>query len=336
MKRFILFLESFILIMIPISYNFIPLQASHKILYIPSSDSSLIIETLQKHHYHLTWIDKVVISLNKKPKEGWYDINITEDGRFNFFYKLHEQETNNTINVVIFAGETKEELVTRLSNDMNLDKDKLLKSYNSLASFQEGDILAGDYNIALGADENVTMDYIFLKSKQRLAQFAQKYPQIFAKKRKVKDIYTIASIIQKETYHIDEMPKISSVIYNRLAKNMRLQMDGTLNYGKYSHEIITPERIKSDNSRYNTYKYKGLPPHPISTVSIEALEATINPIKSDYLYFMLNKDGKHDFVSTYKKHISNIEKFREDKVKKSFNLNIGGDTLNINWTKVGL
>jgi len=334
MRRFILYLESFILVMIPFSYNFIPLNAENKIVYIPSSDSSIIIKTLQQNQFNLSWIDKIVISLNNYPKQGWYDINTTKDGRFNFFYRLHELKTKDTKNIVIFAGETKEELVDRLSNDMSLDRDKLLKSYNSLSSFKEGDILAGRYTIASRADENSTMGYIFWKSKKRLEKLERKYPHIFTKKRKIKDIYTIASIIQKETYHIDEMPKIASVIYNRLNKDMKLQMDGTLNYGKYSHKAITPDRIRSDDSRYNTYKYKGLPPHPISTVSIKALEAAINPIKSDYLYFMLNKNGKHDFVSTYKEHNKNVASFKNSKKLKQLNLNLG--TININWSKVGL
>ena len=49
---------------------------------------------------------------------------------------------------------------------------------------------------------------------------------------------------------------------------MRLQMDGTLNYGKYSHVKVTPERIREDNSTFNTYKHKGLPSSPIGAVSI--------------------------------------------------------------------
>jgi UPF0755 protein len=120
----------------------------------------------------------------------------------------------------------------------------------------------------------------------------------------------MASIIQKESNSVKEMPLISSVIYNRLEKNMRLQMDGTLNYGKYAHTIVTPERIRTDESLYNTYKHKGLPPAPLSTVSIEALESAYSPKSSDYLFFMLNKDGSHNFAATYAEHLVNIRAFR--------------------------
>jgi len=61
------------------------------------------------------------------------------------------------------------------------------------------------------------------------------------------------------------MPKISSVIYNRLKRGMPLQMDGTLNYGLYSHVRVTPERIREDRSPFNTYLNRGIPPYPVSS-----------------------------------------------------------------------
>ena len=106
------------------------------------------------------------------------------------------------------------------------------------------------------------------------------------------------------------MPIVSSVIYNRLKKGMRLQMDGTLNYGKYSHIKVTPERIKNDTSRFNTYKYKGLPHSPIGAVSFDAIIAAIKPAKTNYLYFMKNAQGVHDFTDSYKTHRKNIRKAR--------------------------
>ena len=62
----------------------------------------------------------------------------------------------------------------------------------------------------------------------------------------------IASVIQKESANTEEMPLVSSVVYNRIKKGMRLQMDGTLNYGKFSHTRVTPKRIREDKSVYNT------------------------------------------------------------------------------------
>ena len=104
------------------------------------------------------------------------------------------------------------------------------------------------------------------------------------------------------------MPKISSVIYNRLKKDMPLQMDGTLNYGEYSHTKVTPKRIKEDKSPFNTYLNRGLPPYPVSSVSIEAIKSAIHPAKTDFLFFVKNKNGTHSFSKTYKEHLKNIKK----------------------------
>jgi UPF0755 protein len=115
------------------------------------------------------------------------------------------------------------------------------------------------------------------------------------------------------------MALISSVIHNRLKKNMMLQLDATLNYGKYSHQIVTPSRIKSDKSHYNTYLHKGLPPHPIGSATKEAIIAAIKPADTNYLYFMLNPKGKHDFSATYSMHLANIRHYRQVLKKEANN-----------------
>lgn len=214
------------------------------------------------------------------------------------------------MDVVIYAGETKEKLCQRLANDMKLDEEKLLNLYLQKAQFKEADILSGSYTIARKADEKATITYLFDVSQKKLDTFEKNYLGKTPDTLKRKTIFVIASIIQKESNFIKEMPYISSVIYNRLEKKMKLQMDATLNYGKYAHQIVTPERIKTDTSYYNTYKHKGLPPHPLGTVSLEALQAAVRPAKSDYLFFMLNKDGSHNFSSTYVQHLKKLRAFR--------------------------
>ena len=84
-------------------------------------------------------------------------------------------------------------------------------------------------------------------------------------------------------------------------------MDGTLNYGKYSH---MKSNTKNDKrmivTDYNTYKNRGLPKNPSCAIEFEAIKAAIFPVKSNYLYFMKSSDGqKHDFSSSIK-NISKI------------------------------
>jgi UPF0755 protein len=275
-----------------------------------------VIKTLKTNGYEVTWMDKLMLKLRKTPEVGWYSVEPSEQGRFLFFQHLYQQKTDELMDVVVYAGETKEELTARLANDMKLDQEKLLNTYHSLARFKESDILAQRYTLARKADENTTMRYIFYRSREKLNQFVQEYFTETPKMMELKMVHIIASIIQKESNSIEEMPLISSVIHNRLEKNMRLQMDGTLNYGPYAHTIVTPERIKSDESAYNTYKHKGLPPHPLSTVTLDALKASVKPTKSNYIFFMLNENGTHNFTVTYDEHLDNIRAFRKYQKKR--------------------
>ncbi len=118
----------------------------------------------------------------------------------------------------------------------------------------------------------------------------------------------IASVIQKESANVEEMPLVSSVIFNRLNKGMKLQMDGTLNYGEFSHTKVTPERIREDTTVFNTYKNSDIPSIPVCNVSFDALRAAVFPAKTDYLYFMKSKEGTHDFSCNYSTHLTNIKR----------------------------
>lgn len=310
-RNFVLYFKIYmLLLLIPLTYNFIPVNKGTQTFYISSSNIDDVIKTLKTNGYEVTWIDKLMLKLRKTPDEGWYSVEPTEHGRLLFFQHLYKQKTDELMDVVVYAGETKEELIVRLANDMKLDQEKLLNLYHTHAHFKEADILAQRYTLARKADENTTMQYIFLESRRKLNTFIKEYFTTTPDLTELKIIHIIASIIQKESNSIEEMPLISSVIYNRLEKGMRLQMDGTLNYGPYAHTIITPERIQSDESEYNTYKHKGLPPHPLGTVTLDSLKATMEPTESNYIFFMLNRDGTHNFSETYDKHLENIRAFR--------------------------
>ncbi len=210
----------------------------------------------------------------------------------------------------MYAGDSIHDFAVRVAKLTNLDIKNIIHAYHRYSPYQDGGILADYYNIPYDTTPTAIAYYCTLKSKEKLEKILRQHNHDLEEKEK-KRILIIASIIQRETQNQDEMPLIASVIYNRLKENMKLQLDATLNYGKHSHAVINPKRIKNDNTHYNTYKYKGLPPEPIGSSSIAAIKATINPAKSDYLYFMLANNGSHNFASTYQEHITHIKWFKK-------------------------
>jgi UPF0755 protein len=114
------------------------------------------------------------------------------------------------------------------------------------------------------------------------------------------ELITVASLVEEEAASPEERPLVASVIYNRLRKDMPLQIDATVQYalGRPKEELSLAD-LKID-SPYNTYENPGLPPSPICSPGRQSLEAAINPAETDYLYYVLKANGEeHFFTSNY-------------------------------------
>lgn len=249
-----------------------------------------------------------------KPQSGWINIGKAELSRFDFLYRLTKAKAAMT-DITLIPGETSEYFLQEVSKQLNLDYKKLVKEFYEQSPLKEGYLVPDTYKIPIGISEKHLIYHLLSLSTIRHEETAKRIFGDWDKKKWYQYII-IASIIQKEAASEDEMPTVSSVIYNRLKKNMKLQMDGTLNYGLHSHEKITPERIAKDTSRYNTYAHEGLPPQAICNVSFPAIKAAIFPKKTNYLYFVRNKStGKHAFTSTLNGHQEEIKKSNQAQKK---------------------
>lgn len=120
---------------------------------------------------------------------------------------------------------------------------------------------------------------------------------------------TLASLIEKETGVVAEMPLISSVFHNRLAINMRLQTDPTVIYGVEDYFGTITRRHLNTPTPYNTYIIYGLPPGPIASPGRAALYAAVFPEDSDYYYFVSRGDGSHHFSRTLREHNNAVQKY---------------------------
>jgi UPF0755 protein len=134
-----------------------------------------------------------------------------------------------------------------------------------------------------------------------------------ARQLTVRQFVTLASIVEKETGNKAERPLVAAVYSNRLRIGMGLQCDPTVIYaleraGRYSGNL-TREDLQFD-SKYNTYRYAGLPPGPIASPGRASLEAVAHPAEADYLYFVSRNDGSHAFASTLEEHNRNVQKYQ--------------------------
>ena len=297
-------------------YITIPLTSS-KVIFIPKGSTNSIITYLNKSAYDLNIIDKVIIKIKGYPQSGWIDLKKERMTKADFIHKLLTSKAA-IRSITLIPGETSYFFLKEISDKFNLSNKKLTEAYNKYAYKLDGNILAETYNLPLGMKEDHIIFYLINFTNKKYEEFSNKIFGQYNKDTWYKYI-TIASIIQKEAANIEEMPIVSSVIQNRIKKKMPLQMDGTLNYGRYSHIKVTPKMIREDNSSYNTYKYAEIPKNPVSAVSLDAIKAAIFPAKTDFLYFVRDKKtGAHRFTNNYKSHINNINKIKRQKepVKK--------------------
>ncbi len=127
----------------------------------------------------------------------------------------------------------------------------------------------------------------------------------------LRDIIITASIIEREAGISEDMPLVSSVIYNRLDKGMALQMDSVISYILQEDKVNLTYADIAVESDYNPYKNTGLPPGPICSPGIGAIKAAISPAETDYLYFVVSEklDGSAAFSSDYNQFLKDKEAY---------------------------
>lgn len=174
---------------------------------------------------------------------------------------------------------------------------------------QEGTILPETYTFQKGEQRKVIIDKAVAAMQDKLREIWENRDAGLPYKN-AQEMLIMASIIEKETGVGDERAKVASVFVNRLQKGMLLQTDPTVIYalteGKVELDrVLTRKDLQVDNP-YNTYKYTGLPPTPICNPGSEALYAAAHPAQTDYLYFVANGTGGHNFAKTLKEHNDNV------------------------------
>ncbi len=160
---------------------------------------------------------------------------------------------------------------------------------------------------------------------QMLDRFGQEYTpamrqQTAERGYTIEQLVILASIVEREIVVPQERPIIAGVYLNRLSLGMKLQADPTVQYAIAGQDpkpsaagywkVNLTDADYNYNSPYNTYRYDGLPPGPICNPGSAAIEAVLNPTKTDYLYFVAKPDGTHAFAKTLQEQDANVARYR--------------------------
>ena len=261
-----------------------------------------------------------------------FDRKITNKLIYKYFYKIHSFTYKKSIHFgEFFISENSSfikilETISKPSNILNKItivegwskndlENELSKHFKNFESIEYNQILADTYYY--NNDEN------FIIFDQKLKNFKMKYLDRYKNNNLLNDysfeeIIIIGSMIEKEGLDFNDKRKISSVIFNRLNNNMRLQIDATVIYaitnGNYN---LNRQLLYSDlkvNDLYNTYVYKGLPPGPISYVGTKTIDIIFENYKTDFLFYFFNdKLKKHIFSKNYNEHKMKLNEYRKNK-----------------------
>ena len=232
-----------------------------------------------------------------------------------------------TVKVTFNNQERLEDLAGRISYQIEADSLDLLNSFKNISfldefGFTEENALSMYFPNTYEVYWDILPDDFRKKMENFYKSFWNQKRLNLAKEIKLdpKEIYILASVVQKESVKNEEKNRIAGVYINRLRRNMKLQADPTViyalkklnnNYNRIIKRVLY--RDLKIESLYNTYRYKGLPPGPISMPDISSIEAVLNYEKHDYLYFVVSpsKPGYHLFSKSLNKHNENKKKYTQ-------------------------
>lgn len=216
------------------------------------------------------------------------------------------------VKVIYHNIRTIEQLAKRVSEQIEADSISIMDAIKRRDTIDATYFIPNTYEFYWNIDADDFIDRMI--SEYKIFWNEQRQQKAKNKKLTQRQVSILASIIDKETTKVSEMPTIAGVYLNRLSKRWPLQADPTLVYaiGDYNIRRVLDVHKKID-SPYNTYKYAGLPPGPICIPSIEAIDAVLNAEKHNYYYFCAKADmsGYHVFARNINEHNSNAEKYRK-------------------------
>lgn len=244
--------------------------------------------------------DAVIAKLGSGPDIVFYDVPIPEG------FTVSQIATRFEKRAGIPASEF-EPLATAGASNFVAKHPYLAGAYNGSL---EGYLFPATYRIKKGTSAQRVIEMMLDRFDRQIARV-----DLTAAKEKglsLAQVVTIGSIIEREAKLEKDRPLVSSVIYNRLAKKMRLQLDSTVLYVAPPGTVDLTKQDLANPSPYNTYRHAGLPPGPIDNPGAVALDAAAHPARSPYLFYVLTgKDGSQTFATNYADFLKAVAKYHK-------------------------
>ncbi|KGN02969.1 aminodeoxychorismate lyase [Clostridium novyi A str. 4570] len=305
-----------------IKYPFVSTTDKISVVVAKGDSLSNVINKLHKEGYiKRPNVIKLYINIRRIDttiKQGKYNIN-TNISIDRFIKILNQGFDDEIVKVTIPEGYNVEDIGKLLEDKGIITKEQFIKSCKNYKLPQyvkqnkntkyslEGYLFPDTYRFKKGVSGNEII-------KDMLEQFKLVINDIEKKNNKINNLHEIltkASIIEKEARSEEDRFKISSVIDNRIQKQMKLQVDATVLYSLGEHKKRLYYKDLNINSPYNTYKVKGLPPGPICNPGKPSIIAALKPQKTDYLYYVLENNKGHYFTKDYKEFLVAKERYKK-------------------------
>ena len=196
----------------------------------------------------------------------------------------------------------------------------LVRDLDPLAPDLEGYLFPDTYDLPSGTNRGAVLVQRMVQRFRGVVEPLQ--ADLAAQGLSLREVITLASVVERETARPDERPRIAAVFRNRLDKKMPLQTDPTVIYalrkaGRWDGNIR--KKDLDIESPYNTYRRPGLPPGPIASPGRESILAALHPAAARDLYFVSRNDGSHQFSETLTEHERAVDRYQRSRGPRSRN-----------------
>ncbi|HET7099249.1 MAG TPA: endolytic transglycosylase MltG [Patescibacteria group bacterium] len=208
--------------------------------------------------------------------------------------------------VTIPEGLRREEIAGRFATTLERDQ-TFINAFLASSKGQEGYLFPDTYLFAKDASASAIVKKMANTFDAKVANIVPNGTALTPK-----DLIILASILERETKTNTERPIVAGILINRLEAGMPLQVDASVQYAVGTSKNWWPILTRADlgiNSKYNTYKFAGLPPSPIASPGISSIMASYNPTANDYWYYIHDDSGQIHYAKTLDEHNANIRKY---------------------------